>query len=116
MEDSYYGESSEEMTYDLLGGSKSTENKWTTFKHNGVMFFPPYEPHKIPLLYDGKEIFLKHNSEEYATIYAKYTKTEYLNNKKFKKNFFNDWKKILKKDEHKEIVDFDKCDFTLIYD
>ena len=116
MDDSYYSDSDENISYNLLGGAKSTEKKWTTFKHNGVMFFPPYEPHKIPLLYDGKEIFLKSDSEEYATIYSKYTGTEYLQNKKFRKNFFNDWKKILKKEGHVEIIDFDKCDFTLIYD
>jgi DNA topoisomerase-1 len=114
--DSYYEDSLEEISYNNKEGGKSTEQKWTTFSHNGVMFFPPYEPHKIPLLYGGIEIFLKDNSEEYATIYSKYTGTEYLNNKKFKKNFFNDWKKILKKDGHGEIIDFDKCDFTLMYD
>ena len=115
MDDSYSENTLESILYNI-GGAKTTEQKWTTFKHNGVLFFPPYEPHKIPLLYDGVEIFLKHNSEEYATIYAKYTGTEYLNNKKFKKNFFNDWKKILKKDGHTEINDIEKCDFTLIYD
>ena len=110
-------ELSSEFLYDEMdGGSKSNNIKWKTFNHNGVMFFPPYETHNIPLLYGGNEIFLKEKSEEYATIYAKYTGTEYLNNKKFKKNFFNDWKKILKKDGHIEINDFDKCDFTLIYD
>jgi DNA topoisomerase-1 len=116
MDDSYSEESFEDIYYNQSGGVKSTGHKWTTFSHNGVMFFPPYEPHKIPLLYDGHEIFLKPNSEEYATIYAKYTGTDYLNNKKFNKNFFNDWKKILKKDGHNEIVDIDKCDFTLMYD
>ena len=116
MFDSYYSDSNEDISYNLLGGVKLIEPKWTTFKHNGVMFFPPYEQHKIPLLYSGIEIFLKCNSEEYASIISKYTGSEYLKNKKFRKNFFNDWKKILKKDGHVEIIDFDKCDFTLIYE
>ena len=117
MDDNYSEQSFDnEFLYNQFGGVKTNEIKWTTFKHNGVMFFPPYEPHKIPLLYDGLEIFLKPNSEEYATLYAKYTGTEYLNNKKFRKNFFGDWKKILKKDGHTDIIDLDKCDFKLIYD
>lgn len=111
-----YSDSDEYIYDNMSGGKKTNDIKWRTFKHNGVLFFQPYEPHKIPLLYDGDEIFLNENSEEYATIYAKYTGTDYLNSKKFKKNFFNDWKKILKKDGHSEIIDFDKCDFKLMYD
>ena len=58
---------------------------------------------------DGKKIELKPDSEEYATIYAKFTDTEYVKNKTFNKNFFNDWKKILGKDS--PIQSFDLCDF-----
>jgi DNA topoisomerase-1 len=103
------------FVYNQLGGKKNNDSKWDTFSHNGIMFPEPYEPHKIPLLYNGKRINLDTESEEYATIYAKFTGTEYLNNKIFNKNFFNDWKIYLKKAGLNEITEFEKCDFSLIY-
>ena len=39
-----------------LGGDK--KKKWDTLEHNGVIFFPDYEPINIPIIYDGKEIQL----------------------------------------------------------
>lgn len=104
------------FVYSHFGGKKNNDVKWTTFSHNGILFPEPYIPHNIPLLYDGKRINLDPESEEYATIYAKFTGTEYLNNKTFNKNFFSDWKYYLKKSGLTEIVDFTKCDFSLIYD
>jgi len=102
------------LLYNQFGGKNNNEAKWETFSHNGVLFPDPYVQHGIPLLYEGKEIVLKPDSEEYATIYAKFTETEYVKNKVFNKNFFNDWIKILKLDGHREINDFSKCDFSLI--
>jgi DNA topoisomerase-1 len=104
------------FVYNQFGGKKNNEAKWETFKHNGVMFPDPYEPHKIPLLYNGKRINLDPESEEYATIYAKFLGTEYLNNRVFNKNFFNDWKVYLKKGGFTEITELEKCDFSLIHD
>ena len=104
------------FVYNQFGGKKNNDAKWETFSHNGVMFPEPYEPHKIPLLYNGKRINLDPESEEYATIYAKFTGTEYLNNKVFNKNFFSDWKLYLKKGGLSEITELEKCDFSLIYD
>jgi len=102
------------LLYNQFGGKNNNEAKWNTFSHNGVLFPDPYNPHKIPIIYNGKKIVLKPDSEEYATIYAKFTDTEYIKNKTFNKNFFNDWVKILKKDGHEEIKQFDMCDFSLI--
>ena len=102
------------FVYNQFGGKKNEEIKWTTFSHNGVLFPDPYVPHKIPLIYDGKKIVLDPESEEYATIYAKFTDTEYVKNKIFNKNFFSDWKKYLKKGGFNEITDLEKCDFSLI--
>ena len=102
------------LLYNQFGGKNNNEIKWTTFSHSGVLFPEPYIHHSVPLIYDGKKIILNPNSEEYATIYAKFTETEYVKNKVFNKNFFNDWIKILKKDGHIEIKEYDKCDFSLI--
>ncbi len=101
--------------YNQFGGKNGNKPKWKTFKHNGVMFPEPYKPHKIPIIYNGEKIILDPNSEEYATIYAKFTDTEYVKNKIFKNNFFNDWKVYLKKGGFNKINDLDNCDFKLIY-
>lgn len=97
-----------------FGGKHTNKPKWKTFQHNGVLFPPPYEPHHIPIIYDGVKIILDEESEEYATIYAKFVDSEYTKNKVFNKNFFHDWKKYLHKSGAKQITDFDKCDFSLI--
>ena len=102
------------LLYNQFGGKKNDEIKWKTFSHNGVLFQEPYKPHGIPLLYDNKKIVLKPNSEEYATIYAKFTETEYVKNKIFNNNFIHDYIEILKADGHNEIKELDKCDFSLI--
>ena len=93
-----------------MGGNK--EIKWTTLEHNGVIFPEDYEPTQIPIKYDGKEIILNEDAEEAAFFYAKYLDTEYLNNPKFNKNFWKDFKTLLEKDS--EIVDFEKIDFSLM--
>ena len=51
--DSYFNS----KTGGSIGGKVNI--KWTTFTHNGVMFSPPYVPHKIPVLYKGQKIVLK---------------------------------------------------------
>ena len=99
-----------------FGGRTVGLKKWSTFTHSGVLFPEPYIPHNIPLLYDGQRINLDAESEEYATIYAKFIDSPYLENKKFKKNFFNDWKIYLKKKGFTNITDFSLCDFKLIHD
>jgi len=87
--------------------------KWKTFHHNGVMFPKEYVPHKIPVIYQGQNIILDSEAEEYATIFVRYIDTEYYKDSKFKKNFWKDWHKILGK-KHL-IQDLDGCDFNLIY-
>lgn len=87
--------------------------KWTTLEHNGVLFPAPYETHNIPLKYNGKNIPLNEIQEEVAMIYAKYINSEYIENKTFNRNFWNDWKKLLGKDH--EIQNLEECDFTEYY-
>lgn len=95
--------------YLQFGGKK----KWTTFSHNGVLFPPIYKPHNIPVMYEGKDIILAPDAEEYATLYAKYIDTDYIKSNVFNKNFWKDWKKILGKDH--SIKSLIGCDFTQIY-
>lgn len=98
----------------LYGGSNKSKIKWTSFIHNGVMFPEPYQPHNLPVVYNGENIFFDNKiAEEYATLYARYYETEYINNKTFNKNFWKDWNKILGKN-HK-IQNLENCDFSKIF-
>ena len=89
------------------------KKKWTTFQHNGVIFPPEYVPHNVPLIYNNEKIQLSPDAEEIATLYSRYTDSEYIKNKVFKKNFWNGWKSILGKNNI--IQSLDLCDFSLIY-
>lgn len=84
--------------------------KWTTLEHYGVLFPAEYEPHKIPLKYDLTSVELTPIQEEYAMLYAKYIHTDYIQNKTFNRNFWNDWKKLLGKDS--QIQSLELCDFS----
>jgi len=93
------------------GGATKRETKWHTLQHNGIMFYPEYTKHDIPLLYDTKEVNLNIEAEEYATYYAD-PKYDMYKNPKFNKNFWKDWSKLI--DKSLNITDFNKCDFSLI--
>ncbi|KWU42448.1 hypothetical protein RHOSPDRAFT_21228 [Rhodotorula sp. JG-1b] len=94
------------------------EEKWKTLEHNGVMFPPEYEPHGVRMKYNGKEVQLAPEAEEVASFFAAILETDYVKNPVFVKNFFSDWKKVLKQHpcpDGTEIKDYDKCDFTPIF-
>lgn len=104
------------------------------------MFPPEYEPHGVRMKYNGvsedvhldllhrpltrgslsagKEVQLTPEAEEVASFFAAILETDYVKNPVFVRNFFNDWKEVLK--EHPcpdgtDIKDYDKCDFTPIF-
>ena len=95
----------------LVGGGKP---QWTVLKHNGPFFPPEYIPHNIPIIFTGKKIKLPAIAEEYATLYSKYIGSNYEENNKFKKNFWNDFKKLLPNDL--KINNLEDIDFSLIRD
>lgn len=90
------------------GGGKY--KKWNTLVHNGVIFYPEYKPHRIPIKYgvDKTPIFLNPEAEEYITYYVQ-TRFDKYRNDRFNKNFFNDWKKLLSPETRKIITDFGLC-------
>jgi len=91
--------------------------KWTTLEHGGVIFPPPYAPHGIKMLYDGKPVELNAEQEEVATMFAAMKDTDYGKNPIFQKNFMDSWRPLLKKTpEGKPIKDLSKCDFSRIAD
>ena len=79
----------------LVGAGK---RKWTVFRHNGPYFPPEYEKHDIPVIVNGEKVILPEQAEEYITLYARYISTDYIENPKFNKNFWNDFKQYLPKE------------------
>lgn len=94
---------------EMLGGGKP---QWTVLKHNGPMFPPPYNSHNIPVIINGKDVILPEQSEEYATMYAKFIDTPYIENNIFKKNFWKDFKSTLP--QNLNITSIDDINFTNI--
>lgn len=98
------------LAYSKTGGALK---KWSTLEHNGVMFYPEYEPHSIPIKYgvDKIPIVLNPEAEEFITYYVQPRFDKYRNDK-FSKNFFNDWKKLLSPELRKKILDFGLCNLS----
>ena len=69
--------------------------KWTVFRHNGPYFPKLYERHNKDIYLNGVKVQVPDIVEEYLTLYAKYIGTDYSRNSRFKKNFFNDLRKVL---------------------
>ena len=47
---------------------KDNDIYWRTLQHNGVIFQPPYQPHGVPLYYNGKPVKLTPEQERYLGI------------------------------------------------
>ncbi|KAK9673832.1 hypothetical protein RND81_12G192600 [Saponaria officinalis] len=105
---SQYSRSSKELP------SSGDVQKWTTLVHSGVIFPPPYQPHGVKMLYDGKPVNLTPEQEEVATMYAVMLETDYVKKEKFNENFFGDWKKLLGRNH--TIQELEKCDFRPIHE
>ncbi|KAJ5630076.1 hypothetical protein N7528_003733 [Penicillium herquei] len=102
-------------------------NKWTTLEHNGVVFPPPYEvlPKNVKLKYNGVPVTLHPEAEEVAGFFGgMLNSTHNVENPVFQKNFFTDFKDILKKTggakdaqgNKVDIKEFTKCDFKPIFE
>ncbi len=101
--------------------------KWQKLEHNGVLFPPEYEPlpNNVKLVYNGTPVTLHVDAEEVAGFFgAMLNSTHNVENPVFQKNFFNDFKDVLKhtggaKDRQGNKVDikeFSKLDFQQIFD
>ena len=97
--------------------------KWVTLSHNGPYFksiMEPYEPHKVPILYDKKPYVLTPAEEEVAGFYAKRLITDetaaitHTSKPLFNKNFWKDFKTYLTPEHKKIFTDFSKFDFSRI--
>ncbi|KAI0358568.1 hypothetical protein OH77DRAFT_1397376 [Trametes cingulata] len=95
--------------------------KWTTLEHNGVYFPPPYEPlpKHVKMKYNGEPVDLPPESEEVAGFYAAMLETPHAEDATFRKNFFDDFLKILKKYPPRngvKITKFELCDFRPMFE
>ncbi|KAJ3107787.1 DNA topoisomerase 1 [Phlyctochytrium bullatum] len=113
-------------------GVNDGETKWTILHHNGPYFPPAYEPHGVPMKYDGdrrrlllcaftvigKTVSLGPHGEEVASFYAALIGTDWAENPTFQENFFRDFRNVLVNENSKMsfISKFEKCDFSLIAD
>ncbi|TFK44734.1 hypothetical protein BDQ12DRAFT_673477 [Crucibulum laeve] len=95
--------------------------KWTTLEHNGVIFPPPYEPlpKNVKMKYNGKEVDLPPEAEEVAGFYAALLETDHAQDATFNKNFFEDWKTVMKQHpphDGTKITNFTSCDFRPMFE
>jgi len=87
--------------------------KWTTLEHQGPYFPPEYVSHGIKMKYKGEPIDLVPECEEVANFYAQVIGTDWGENPTFRKNFFKDFLKVIKKKQPDcPIKKFEDCDFT----
>lgn len=92
-----------------IGGG--SHNQWTVLRHNGPMFPPEYEKHNVPVIINNEKFILPIKAEEYATMFAKFIDTKYMEISNFKKNFWKDFKPTL---ENVNAESLDQIDFSLI--
>lgn len=94
--------------------------RWQLLLHNGVIFPPPYEPlpKHVFLYYDGKPVDLPVDAEEVAGFFGAMLDSDHAKNPIFQKNFFADFLEVLEESGgcDVEIKEFDKCDFSYIFD
>ncbi len=95
----------------MYGGGKP---QWTVLQHNGPMFPPAYEPHKVPVIISGNQVILPELAEEYATMYARFIGTPYVESNTFNKNFWKELKPTLPANILSQVQSLDQIDFTPI--
>lgn len=69
--------------------------KWTTLRHNGVAFPPPYEYRGLAVAIRGERVKLEPLPEEMLMAWAKKKDTPYVQDPVFQQNFLGDLKKVL---------------------
>lgn len=90
------------------------KEKWTTLKHNGILFPKPYEYRQYKVLVNKKEYVLPPKAEEMAYSWAAKLETPYVEDKTFQKNFWIDFKEELP-DELKNTKFPDDWDLWVIH-
>ena len=98
-------------------------HKWVTLSHNGPYFtwiMEPYEPHGVPIKYEGKKYKLSSRAEQVANFWAKRITTDetatvqHTEDPLFRANFWKDFRTYLSPGNKKAMPKFDKMDFEAI--
>jgi DNA topoisomerase-1 len=71
--------------------------QWTVLRHNGPFFPEPYQVKNLKVKYQNQELNVDDETEEKLYAFVKYLDTDYINNSKFKKNFWSTIKKSFHK-------------------
>jgi len=87
--------------------------KWTTLRHNGVAFPPPYEYRGLTVKIKSEKVKLKPEVEEMLMAWAKKKDTPYALDPVFQKNFLGDLKTKL--DARFADITLDDIDFTELH-
>jgi DNA topoisomerase-1 len=76
--------------------SKKEKRHWTTLRHNGISFPPPYvsDPRTNTLIIKGETIRMTPEQEEMAVAWAKKIGTPYVEDPVFQANFLSDFLKL----------------------
>ncbi|QEU60069.1 Top1 [Kluyveromyces lactis] len=115
-------ELSEDFKWWENGDKDDDTIKWTTLKHNGVIFPPTYEPlpAHVKLYYDEKPVDLPPQAEEVAGFFAAILESDHVKIPTFQKNFLHDFLQVLKENggtrNGVQIKEFGKLDFTKIFE
>jgi hypothetical protein len=95
--------------------------KWKTFRHNGVLFKPPYTDRLgAPLLYAGEPVELTLEQEEMMVCYVEHLANPLRNiqppmDDVWHSNLMKSWRAILDKTEAgSNVMDFALCDFSAL--
>lgn len=67
---------------------RKDDPQWKYLEHSGLMFYPPYKPHGVPMLYEGREIHLPPPAEEVANFWCAAQNSDYPNKPRFVANFW----------------------------
>ncbi|MGA1974236.1 MAG: DNA topoisomerase I [Conexivisphaerales archaeon] len=90
---------------------------WTTLRHNGVAFTPPYQPKGLRLGFRGEKYGLSPLAEEMAYSWAKKKDTPYVNDSTYAENFCKDLLKQLPMElKGASVKDFDFREFNDLVD
>lgn len=90
--------------------------QWTYLEHHGLLFTPPYEPHRIPVTFLEEKLILPPEAEEVANYWCQAMESDYGSKEIFIRNFWQALMSRLPKGHifKREKAKFDSVDFTAI--
>lgn len=91
--------------------------KWRSLSHSGPAFPEPYDrlPDHIKFKYDGKVFQLSERTEENMSFFAKMLDHDYTTKVVFRKNFFDDLRKLMTQEEREVLKKLELCDFSAMH-